>query len=73
MQKNGTYWGLSPICTIFASSYHECLCAHFLVGAALSSRQKGDEKVVQNSRTEPRLAVGYPKVYDGTPRGEVRG
>ena len=32
---------------------------------------QGWEKVVQNVQTEPRLVVGYPKLYIGTARGEV--
>ncbi|MBQ3022604.1 MAG: hypothetical protein IJD91_04710 [Clostridia bacterium] len=31
-------------------------------------RKKGWEKVVQSVQTEPK---GYPKLYDGTARGEV--
>jgi len=27
--------------------------------------------MVQNEQTEPRLVVGYPKLYVGTARGEV--
>ena len=31
----------------------------------------GIGEIFQNGQTEPRLAVGYPKAYIGTSRGEV--